>query len=158
MRNLRKKTIYIFFLEKQTRYPRMLFLNSGERGNEKIGDLSITREKNLLNFYLIPSHGCVPLEFVFHRDYRVPYRRGMEIRGPESHPSSSSLRHSDWTNFHGTTNSRETTKKYTSNEEKNIVSLHVWIRQNPQGLRYPLLRTTKSRRTERGIDSKRSQS
>ena len=80
MRNLRKKTIYIFFLEKQTRYPRMLFLNSGERGNEKIGDLSITREKNLLNFYFIPSHGCVPLEFVFHRDYRVPYRRGMEIR------------------------------------------------------------------------------
>lgn len=148
MRNLRKKTIYIFFLEKQTRYPRMLFLNSGERGNEKIGDLSITREKNLLNFYLIPSHGCVPLEFVFHRDYRVPYRRGMEIRGPESHPSSSSLRHSDWTNFHGTTNSRETTKKYTSNEEKNSLCV-FWIRrQNPQGLSYPLLRRTKSRRTE----------
>lgn len=66
----------------------MLFLNSGERGNKKIGrgDLSITREKIfsllLLNFYFIPSHGCVPLEFVFHRDYRVPYRRGMEIRGP----------------------------------------------------------------------------
>ena len=137
----------------------MLFLNSRERGNEKIGDLSITREKNLLNFYFIPSHGCVPLEFVFHRDYHVPYRRGMEIRGPESHPSSSSLRHSDWTNFHGTTNSRETTtKKYTFNEEKN--SLRVfWIRrQNSQGLRYPLLRRTKSRRTERGIDSKRSQS
>lgn len=125
LRNLRKKAGYILFLEKQTRYPRILFLNSGERGNKKIGQgrsLDNWRKNLLVLLNFIPSHGCVPLEFVFHRDYRVPYRRGMEIRG-RSHPSS----RYGWTNFHRTTNSRNNKELYTSNEEKNTFFVRVWI-------------------------------